>query len=95
MNRKDKTSASSSLSETLLSEEEVAQRITELERRSASHTVILRFLQTVLDFLTVPGALHLTAQQRAELSRRLDEFEKDPEIGPALAEIKKRVRKSG
>jgi putative addiction module component (TIGR02574 family) len=40
-----------------------------------------------------PDALELTEGQRAELDRRLDEYEKNPEAGSPWSEVKARILK--
>lgn len=61
--------------EVLTSSKELASRVARLEQRIESHADLLRVLHTVCDFMKTTG-LHLTEAQRAELNRRLEEYEK-------------------
>ena len=64
--------------ETLASNMELAQRIAELERRADMHDEILNFLKSILEQLNERGyRLAMTAAQRAELNRWLNECEKN------------------
>ncbi len=70
--------------EALASNEELAQRLAELELRVAVHDEILNFLKTILDQLKESGyRLVLTDEQRAEFNRWLGEYEKNPKSRPS------------
>lgn len=74
--------------ETLASNEELAQRLAELELRVAVHDEILNFLKTILDQLKESGyRLVLTSEQRAKLNRWLGEYEKNPKSRLSRFEI--------
>lgn len=54
----------------------------------------LKLVEAIWDSIAEsPEAVHLTETQRAELDRRLDEYEKDPEAGSPWAEVKERILK--
>ncbi len=59
----------------LISDDEIAQRVANLERRVAANDQALNFLIMVLDQLKETGDLVLTEAQRAEFDRLLSEFE--------------------
>lgn len=64
--------------ETLASNEELAQRVAELELRVGEHDEILNFLKTILEQLKESGhRLVLTDAQRAELNRWLNKCERN------------------
>jgi uncharacterized coiled-coil protein SlyX len=63
---------------TLASNQELAQRITELERRLDVQGQALSFLKTILEQLKESGyRLAMTSAQHAELNRWLNELEKN------------------
>jgi putative addiction module component (TIGR02574 family) len=80
--------------EVAIAEGDRAVRIAELERRVESHDIVLGMLQTICNLMKDPNTLHLTEARRAELNRRLDEFEKSGEAGSPWPEVKNRIRKS-
>ena len=73
--------------ESLAMNGELAQRIAKLERRSASHELILNFFKTLLDQMKETGSLVLTEEQRAELNQWLAEYERIAEGGLPKSEI--------
>lgn len=56
----------------------------------------LKLVEAIWDSIAdAPEALQLTEAQRAELERRLDDYEKNPEAGSPWSEVKERVLKRG
>jgi putative addiction module component (TIGR02574 family) len=54
----------------------------------------LKLVEAIWDSIAEsPEAFPLTEQQRAELDRRLDEYEKDPEAGAPWPEVRARILK--
>jgi putative addiction module component (TIGR02574 family) len=54
----------------------------------------LKLVEAIWDSIAeAPEALQLTEAQRAELDRRLDEYEKNPEAGSPWSEVKERILK--
>ena len=54
----------------------------------------VRLVEAIWDSVSaVPDALPLTEWQRAELDRRLAEFEADPNAGATLEEVFARIRR--
>jgi len=56
----------------------------------------LKLVEAIWDCIAeAPDALQLTEAQRAELDRRLDDYEKNPEAGSPWPEVKARILKRG
>ena len=54
----------------------------------------LKLVEAIWDSIAeAPEVLDLTEAQRSELDRRLDEYEKNPEVGSPWSEVKERVLK--
>jgi putative addiction module component (TIGR02574 family) len=54
----------------------------------------LKLVEAIWDSIAeTPEALQLTEVQRAELDRRLDEYEKDPTAGSPWPDVKARILK--
>jgi len=54
----------------------------------------LKLVEAIWDSIAeAPDTLKLTEAQRAELDRRLDDYEKDPEAGSPWPEVKARILK--
>jgi putative addiction module component (TIGR02574 family) len=52
----------------------------------------LKLVEEIWDSIAAtPDALQLTEAQRAELDRRLDDYEKNPEAGSPWPEVKARI----
>jgi putative addiction module component (TIGR02574 family) len=52
----------------------------------------IRIVEAIWDSIAdTPEALELTDEQKAELDRRLDEFERTPDAGSTWAEVRERV----
>lgn len=64
------------LSKALATSNQLAQKIAKLERRTASHELILTFFKTILDQMKETGSLQLTDAQRAELEQWLADYER-------------------
>ena len=77
-----------------ISESEIAERLAELEQRSAKHEAAIKFMKTLLDHLKESGvSLDLTEEQRDELSRWMNEFEKDIDARASWRQMWERIRK--
>lgn len=75
------------LSEALAANNQLAQKIAKLERRAASHDLILNFFETILDQVKETGSLQLTDDQRDELNRWLADYERIMDGGLHKSEI--------
>lgn len=75
------------LSEALAANNQLAQKIARLERRLASHDLILNFFKTILDRMKETASLQLTDDQRAELNRWLADYERIMDGGLPKSEI--------
>lgn len=54
----------------------------------------LKLVEAIWDSIAdAPDALQLTDEQRAELDRRLDEYEKSPEAGSPWSDVRERILK--
>ncbi len=54
----------------------------------------LKLIEAIWDSIAeAPQALELTEAQRAELDRRLDEYERHPEAGSPWSEVRQRILK--
>ena len=54
----------------------------------------LKLVEAIWDSIVeAPEVLELTEAQRAELDRRLDDYEKNPDIGSPWSEVKARILK--
>jgi putative addiction module component (TIGR02574 family) len=54
----------------------------------------LKLVEAIWDSIAeAPDALQLTEEQRAELDRRLNDYEKNPDVGSPWAEVKERILK--
>jgi putative addiction module component (TIGR02574 family) len=52
----------------------------------------IRIVEAIWDSIAdTPAAVELTDEQKAELDRRLDDFEKDHDSGSTWAEVRERV----
>lgn len=52
----------------------------------------LRLVEAIWDSIAqAPEALHLTEAQRAELDRRLDDYDRDPDAGSVWSEVKESI----
>ena len=56
----------------------------------------LKLVEAIWDSIAdAPEALELSDAQRAELDRRLEEYERNPDAGSPWSEVKARIGKSG
>jgi putative addiction module component (TIGR02574 family) len=54
----------------------------------------LKLVEAIWDSIVeTPEALQLTEAQRAELDRRLDEYERNPDAGSPWSEVRERILK--